>query len=281
MVALVYRADGEGQEAPRNRMIIDTKRGSVRMRGRYIFFSCTIVLMLILTGCLGSGSSPGGSPGSPPGGSPGGTVTGSLTGVVADATSGLPFWSGQAKIAGKKAEISGGQFEVTGIPAGTYTLVVSKPHYQDTTMQVNITNRQLTVEVEMHSAYSAAHLDLLARLVHAESRGETYEGQVAVAASVLNRVRHRNYPSTLYGVITQRDSRGYAQYSPIDDGSINTPAGQNAKKAVWDALVGWDPSQGATGFFAPAKVSNRSNWVWKQVHLVQIGNHLFFRSQID
>jgi N-acetylmuramoyl-L-alanine amidase len=50
---------------------------------------------------------------------------------------------------------------------------------------------------------------------------------------------------------------------------------------VWDALVGWDPSQGATGFFAPAKVSNRSNWVWKQVHLVQIGNHLFFRSQID
>jgi N-acetylmuramoyl-L-alanine amidase len=50
---------------------------------------------------------------------------------------------------------------------------------------------------------------------------------------------------------------------------------------VKDALAGWDPSQGATGFFAPAKVPNRRNWVWQQVPIVQIGNHLFFKAQID
>jgi len=241
--------------------------------------------MFVLTGCSNPGSVPGapntpGSPGSVPG-APGGTVTGSMVGSVTDAASGLAFWNGQAKVAGKTAEIRGGQFELTGIPAGTHTLVVSKAHYQDTTMEVQISDRPLTVDVKMSTRYSAAHLDLFARLVHAESRGESYVGQVAVAASILNRVGHHNYPNTLYGVIMQRDTRGYAQYSPIDDGSINTPASNNAKSAVSDALVGWDPSQAATGFFAPAKVTNRNNWVWKQVHIVQIGNHLFFRSQVD
>lgn len=251
------------------------------MRGKYIFFACAITVMMLLTGCLGSGSSPGGLPGTSPGTSPGGTTTGSIAGMVTDAVSDLGLWSGQAKVAGKTVQISGGKFEITGIPAGTHTLVVSKPHYKDTTLQVSVGKGQVTVEVKMQPAYSAAHLDLFARLVHAESKGESYEGQVAVAASILNRVRHRNYPNTLYGVIMQRDSRGYAQYSPIDDGAIHTPAGQSAKDAVWDALAGWDPSQGATGFFAPAKVPNKNNWVWKQVHMVQIGNHLFFRSQID
>jgi hypothetical protein len=247
------------------------------MKQKYLSFSCVILLMLVLTGCSGSGGSPVGTPpGTPPG-----TVTGSLVGTVVDSASGLAFWNGQATMAGKTVQISGGQFEFSNIPEGTYTLTVSKAHYQDKTIQVQISRGNSVIDVKMEPSYSSAHLDLFARLVHAESRGEPYEGQVAVAASVLNRVRHRNYPNTLYGVITQRDSRGYAQYSPIDDGSINNPAGQSAKDAVRDALAGWDPSQGATGFFAPAKVPNKNNWVWKQVAIVQIGNHLFFRSQVD
>jgi spore germination cell wall hydrolase CwlJ-like protein len=243
------------------------------MKQKYVFFSFSILLMLLLTGCLNSGR--------PQDGTPPGTVTGTLTGTVIDSTSGLGLWSGQATIAGKTSQISGAQFEIANIPAGTHTLTVTKAHYQDRAIQVQVSRGSSMIEVKMDPLYSAAHLDLFARLVHAESRGEPYEGQVAVAASVLNRVQNRNYPNSLYGVITQRDSRGYAQYSPIDDGSINTPAGQSAKDAVSDALVGWDPSQGATGFFAPAKVPNKNNWVWKQVSIVQIGNHLFFRAQID
>ncbi|HBG00034.1 MAG TPA: hypothetical protein DDW87_00465 [Firmicutes bacterium] len=259
------------------------------MKHKYILLSFAILLMLTLNGCLNPGGSPGGiSPGPPPGSSPGtspgntpGTANGTITGRVVDATSGLAFWSGQASLAGKTVQISDGQFEFKNIPAGRHTLTVSKAHYQTAEVQVNIGTQPSTVEVKMWPVYSAAHLDLFARLVHAEARGEPYEGQVAVAASVLNRVQHRNYPSSLYGVITQRDSRGYAQYSPIDNGAINTPAARSAKDAVADALVGWDPSRGATGFFAPAKVPNRNNWVWKQVPLVKIGNHQFFRSQLD
>jgi spore germination cell wall hydrolase CwlJ-like protein len=247
------------------------------MKQRYILFSFAILTLLMLTGCLQTGSSPGGTaPGTAPG-----TKTGTIMGNVVDAASGLSLWNGQATLAGKTVQIQEGKFEITGIPVGTHTLLVSKAHYQDQTVQVTISGQASMVEVKMRPVYSAAHLDLLARLVHAESRGESYEGQVAVAASILNRVLHRNYPNSLYGVIMQRDTRGYAQYSPIDDGSINLPAAQSAKDAVWDALAGWDPSQGATGFFAPAKVPNRSNWVWKQIPIVQIGNHLFFKSQID
>jgi len=239
------------------------------MKRKYLFFSFAMLLILMLSGCVNSGSSPQGMKG------------GTLSGLVLDSSSGLSLWGGQAAIAGKKVQISGGKFEIKNIPAGTYTLTVSKPHYQEKKIQVTIDGRSSTVEVKMQPIYTKAHLDLFVRLVHAESRGEPYEGQVAVAASILNRVLHRNYPNSLYGVITQRDSRGYAQYSPIDDGSINSPAGQSAKDAVADALAGWDPSQGATGFFAPAKVPNRNNWVWKQTAIVQIGNHLFFRAKID
>lgn len=235
------------------------------MKPKYVLFSSAILLMLLLTGCSSSGVS----------------QNGTIVGTVVDNTSGLAFWSGQATIAGKTVQISSGQFEITNIPAGTHMLTVTKAHYQDKSIQVHVSNGRIMVEVKMEPSYSAAHLDLFARLVQAESGGESYEGQVAVAASVLNRVRHHNYPNTLYGVIMQRDNRGYAQYSPIDNGAINTPAGQNAKDAVRDALAGWDPSQGATGFFAPAKVPNKNNWVWQQVPIVQIGNHLFFRAQID
>ncbi len=251
------------------------------MKGKYLFVSLIILLLMSLVGCSSTGV-PSGIPGGTPGGSQNPLPKrGTLSGIVVDAKSGLASWSGQAVVAGQAAEISGGKFEIQGIPEGNHTLTISKPHYRDHTMQVQITDQTTIVNVQMETIYSAAHVDLLARLVRAEAGGEPYVGQVAVAASVLNRVRHQNYPNTLHGVITQRDSRGYAQYSPIDNGAINTPANQNAKNAVSDALAGWDPSQGATGFFAPAKVPNKNNWVWKQVSIVQIGNHLFFRGQID
>jgi N-acetylmuramoyl-L-alanine amidase len=122
--------------------------------------------------------------------------------------------------------------------------------------------------------FSPQEIDLFARLVHAEAVGESYEGQVAVAASVLNRLRSSRYPNTISAVIYQI-SGGKYQYSPVLDGRINRPAGSSARKAVEDAINGWDPSYGASGFYNPRKTSNQ--WVRKQPVTRAIGQHVFFR----
>ena len=121
---------------------------------------------------------------------------------------------------------------------------------------------------------SAADLDLIARLVHAEAAGEPNLGQVAVAASVLNRVKDPRYPNTVREVILQVEYGCY-QYSPVLDGRINLPASQTAYRAVQDALNGSDPSLGATGFYNPAKTTNQR--VRSQPVTTTIGNHVFFR----
>lgn len=122
--------------------------------------------------------------------------------------------------------------------------------------------------------FSQQEIDLLARLVYSEAAGEPYTGQVAVAASVLNRMRSSIYPNTLSGVVYQV-AYGYYQYSPVLDGRINMPANKTAYQAVYDALAGWDPSGGALGFYNPRKTSNQ--WVRQQAVTTVIGNHIFFR----
>jgi N-acetylmuramoyl-L-alanine amidase len=131
-----------------------------------------------------------------------------------------------------------------------------------------------TVTSRSSAAYSAAELDLFARLVQAESAGEPFQGQVAVAASVLNRVRSSRYPNTLRAVIYQIEG-GYYQYSPVLDGRINQPASDSARRAVQEAIGGSDPSKGALGFYNPRKTTNQ--WVRSQPVITTIGNHVFFR----
>lgn len=123
-------------------------------------------------------------------------------------------------------------------------------------------------------SYSQQDIDLFARLVHAEAGGEPYIGQVAVAASVLNRINSPIYPNTLRSVIYQV-AYGYYQYSPVLDGRINLPANRSAYQAVYDALAGQDPSRGALGFYNPRKTGNQ--WVRQQTVTTVIGNHVFFR----
>jgi N-acetylmuramoyl-L-alanine amidase len=118
--------------------------------------------------------------------------------------------------------------------------------------------------------------ELLARLVTAESVGEPFEGQVAVAATVLNRLRDPRYPNTISGIIYQVVDGIYYQYSPVLDGRINAPASSDAYRAVDLALKGWDPTNGATGFYNPAKTSNR--WVSSHPVTTTIGDHVFFKS---
>lgn len=122
--------------------------------------------------------------------------------------------------------------------------------------------------------FSASELDLFARIVHAEAAGEPYVGQVAVAATILNRIDSSRFPNTLSGVVYQVVN-GYYQYSPVLDGRINLPASESARRAVRDAINGWDPSLGATGFYNPRKTSNL--WVRQQPVTTVIANHVFFR----
>jgi len=126
-----------------------------------------------------------------------------------------------------------------------------------------------------YGSWSSTDLSLLARLVTAESGGEPYEGQVAVAATVLNRVKSGSYPNTISGVIYQVVDGRYYQFSPVLDGRINTAPSSTALRAVQDAVSGWDPSYGALGFYNPSKTSN----YWVQLRPVTrvIGGHVFFK----
>ncbi len=110
--------------------------------------------------------------------------------------------------------------------------------------------------------------NLLARLVYAESRGEPYNGQVAVASVVLNRVKSSSFPNTIAGVIYQTGA-----FSVVSDGQINLAPNDTAKKAAQDAINGWDPSYGAIYYFNPNTAKNA--WIWSRPVTVVIGNHRF------
>lgn len=121
-------------------------------------------------------------------------------------------------------------------------------------------------------SFTKAEVDLLARLVSAEAKGEPYMGQVAVAAVVLNRLYHRDFPDTMWGVIY--DYYGaIPQFDPVVSGEINRPATDIARRATIDALNGWDPTNGALVFYNPAKTTNQ--WVRNRPLAITIGDHVF------
>ena len=109
---------------------------------------------------------------------------------------------------------------------------------------------------------------LLARIISAEARGEPYNGQVAVGAVVLNRVRHPSFPDTISGVIYQTDA-----FTAVSDGQFDQPIAESAYRAAQDALNGSDPSGGALYYFNPATAT--SAWIWSRPMIVTIGNHRF------
>jgi len=117
-------------------------------------------------------------------------------------------------------------------------------------------------------SYSDADVALLARLIYGEARGESYVGQVAVGAVVLNRIKSASFPNTMSGVIYQK----YA-FTAVDDGQINLTPNATAKKAALDAMNGWDPTYGAIYYYNPATAT--SSWIFSRKTTVTIGNHVF------
>ncbi|MBD5131007.1 MAG: spore cortex-lytic enzyme [Clostridiales bacterium] len=115
---------------------------------------------------------------------------------------------------------------------------------------------------------SQSDLDLLARCVYGEARGEPYNGQVAVAAVVLNRVRSSKFPNTIYGVIYQKHA-----FTAVSDGQINLTPNETAYNAARDALNGWDPTGGCLYYYNPATAT--SSWIWSLTVHIKIGRHNF------
>lgn len=117
-------------------------------------------------------------------------------------------------------------------------------------------------------SYSSNDVYLLAKVIGAEARGESYTGQVAVGAVVLNRVKHSSFPDTISGVVYQSGA-----FSCVTDSNWNTSPNDTAKKAAQDAINGWDPSGGAIYYYNPAKTSNK--WIRTRPVILTIGNHIF------
>lgn len=109
---------------------------------------------------------------------------------------------------------------------------------------------------------------LLSKLITGEARGESYEGQVAVAAVVINRVKDPRFPKTIKDVIYQQNA-----FSVVKDGSINIQPTENAYKAAEEALYGLDPTNEAVYFWNPDIAT--CQWIRTLDPYMRIGNHVF------
>lgn len=123
-------------------------------------------------------------------------------------------------------------------------------------------------QTQVPPKYTERDLQLIANAVYGEARGEPYEGQVAVAAVILNRLESPDFPNTISGIIFQP-----LAFTAVADGQIWLEPNDRAKEAVIDAMNGWDPSENALYYFNPKTAT--SKWIWSRPQIKQIGEHIF------
>lgn len=119
-----------------------------------------------------------------------------------------------------------------------------------------------------NSNYTNSDLYLLAKCIYAEARGESYTGQVAVGAVILNRVASSAFPNTIAGVIYQKGA-----FTAVSDGQINLEPDKTAMNAASDAMNGWDPTYGCIYYYNPAVAT--SSWIFGRKTVTTIGKHVF------
>lgn len=139
-----------------------------------------------------------------------------------------------------------------------------QPQANNETTDAEITNTAVNVP----QGYSQNDLRLMANAVYGEARGEPYEGQVAVAAVILNRVESPSFPNTVSGVIFEPRA-----FTAVADGQIWLTPNDKAEQAVLDAINGWDPTGNAIYYFNPDTAT--SAWIWSRPQIKQIGKHIF------
>lgn len=125
-----------------------------------------------------------------------------------------------------------------------------------------------TASTSTTGAVPAYQFQMLARIISAEAKGEPLEGQVAVGAVILNRVKSGKFPNTIASNVLKR-----GQFEPVANGQIWQEPTASAVRAARLALQGWDPTNGALYFFNPDKSSSR--WIWSRTVITRIGNHVF------
>ena len=118
------------------------------------------------------------------------------------------------------------------------------------------------------SNYTSSDLYMLAKCIYAEARGESYTGQVAVGAVILNRVASSKFPNTISGVIYQKGA-----FTAVSDGQINLEPDKTAMNAASDAMNGWDPTYGCIYYYNPAVAT--SSWIFGRQTVTTIGKHVF------
>lgn len=125
-----------------------------------------------------------------------------------------------------------------------------------------------SVQTQLPAKYSNQDLQLMANAVYGEARGESYEGQVAVAAVIINRLEDAEFPNTISAVIFQP-----LAFTAVADGQIWLTPNERSKEAVLDALNGWDPTENALYYFNPDTAT--SDWIWTRPQIKKIGKHIF------
>lgn len=135
---------------------------------------------------------------------------------------------------------------------------------------VLLSNNVSEQNVSYAATSNSSDVQLMARAINGEARGEPYEGQVAVGAVILNRVKSSKFPNTIAGVIYQSGA-----FTAVADGQINKPIAENSTvyKAAQDALNGWDPTGGCIYYFNPDTATN--SWIWSRPLVKTIGKHRF------
>ena len=130
--------------------------------------------------------------------------------------------------------------------------------------------KEINQNISYAASSNASDIQLMARAINGEARGEPYEGQVAVGAVILNRVKSSQFPNTIAGVIYQSGA-----FTAVADGQINVPIeeGSSVYKAARDAMNGWDPTGGCIYYFNPDTATNK--WIWSRPQVKTIGKHIF------
>ena len=118
------------------------------------------------------------------------------------------------------------------------------------------------------NGYTSSDVYLMAKAIYAEGRGESYTGQVAIGAVIMNRVKSPQFPNTIAGVIYQKGA-----FTAVDDGQINLEPNDTAYRAARDAMNGWDPTYGCLYYYNPAVAT--SSWIFTRQTVTVIGKHVF------
>lgn len=140
-------------------------------------------------------------------------------------------------------------------------------HYGKQSKAKKTANRKATA-TSVPPGFTQNDIRLLANAVHGEARGEPYEGQVAVAAVILNRIESKSFPNTVSGVIFEPRA-----FTAVADGQIWLTPNETSKRAVLDAINGWDPTEDALYYFNPDTAT--SKWIWTRPQIKKIGKHIF------